>query len=146
MNSNLHELIIENLEAITRTASEFLEQTRLKQQPKVVAFLAPMGTGKTTFIKALCTEMGCSEVTNSPSFAIVNEYGVSDGAVVFHMDCYRLKDEQEALDLGFEEYLYSGCICLVEWPEVIASILPSDTLIVQIETLPNGSRRLFWEN
>lgn len=146
MNSNLHELIIEDLEAITRTASEFLKKTGLKQQPKVVAFLAPMGTGKTTFIKALCAEMGCSEITNSPTFAIVNEYGISDGAVAFHMDCYRLKNEQEALDLGFEEYLYSGYTCLVEWPEVIASILPSDTLIVQIETLPNGCRRLFWEN
>ena len=111
---------------------------------KVFAFDGPMGAGKTTFIKKLCEEMGTIDVVNSPTFAIVNVYDVEQPyrGAVYHFDCYRLKDIREALDLGAEEYLYSGNYCFIEWPEKIEALLPEETVLVKIVPMPNGDRRL----
>lgn len=108
---------------------------------RVLAFDAPMGTGKTTLIKALCEAMGSIDVVNSPTFAIVNVYDTDMGEVD-HFDCYRLKDIREAYDFGAEEYLYSGNWCFIEWPDIIDPLLPEDTVRVSIRTQENGDRLL----
>ena len=104
-----------------------------------------MGAGKTTFISELCREMGTNDVTNSPTFAIVNVYELINGDEIYHFDCYRLKDIREALDFGAEEYLYSGNYCFIEWPEKIEALLPEDTVYVRITPLENGDRKLVVE-
>ncbi len=109
---------------------------------RVFAFDAPMGAGKTTFIKQLCNELGTSDVVNSPTFAIVNVYDTPHDGEIYHFDCYRLKDIREAQDFGAEEYLYSGNICLIEWPDLIAPLLPEDTLYIHIRVSDNGDRIL----
>ena len=111
---------------------------------RVFAFDGQMGAGKTTFIKSLCEAMGTADVVNSPTFAIVNVYDVEQPyrGEVYHFDCYRLKDIREAIDFGAEEYLYSGNYCFIEWPEMIASLLPDDTVHIKITHTENGDRRL----
>ena len=111
---------------------------------RVFAFHGNMGAGKTTFIKQLCEDMGTQDVVNSPTFAIVNVYDVQTpySGEVYHFDCYRLKDLREAQDFGAEEYLYSGNYCFIEWPEMIAPLLPDDTVQVRIEVQENGNRIL----
>ena len=111
---------------------------------RVFAFDGQMGAGKTTFIKHLCEEMGTTDVVNSPTFAIVNVYDVQRPyrGEVYHFDCYRLKDIREAMDMGAEEYLYSGNYCFIEWPEMIEQLLPDDTVYVRILPQPNGDRQL----
>ena len=111
---------------------------------RVFAFHGNMGAGKTTFIKQLCEDMGTQDVVNSPTFAIVNVYDVQTpySGEVYHFDCYRLKDLREAQDFGAEEYLYSGNYCFIEWPEMIAPLLPEDTVQVRIEVQENGERKL----
>ena len=111
---------------------------------RVFAFHGNMGAGKTTFIKQLCEDMGTQDVVNSPTFAIVNVYDVQTpySGEVYHFDCYRLKDLREAQDFGAEEYLYSGNYCFIEWPEMIAPLLPDDTVQVRIEVQENGERKL----
>lgn len=111
---------------------------------RVLAFDGVMGAGKTTLIKQLVEEMGSTDVVNSPTFAIVNVYDVEQPyrGEVYHFDCYRLKNLREALDLGAEEYLYSGNYCLVEWPDVLSPILPEDTVWLKIVPQENGDRRL----
>jgi tRNA threonylcarbamoyladenosine biosynthesis protein TsaE len=111
-------------------------------QARTYAFNAPMGAGKTTFISELCREMGTNDVTNSPTFAIVNVYELNNGDEIYHFDCYRLKDIREALDFGAEEYLYSGNYCFIEWPDVIADILPQDTVTISIRVREDGTRSL----
>lgn len=114
----------------------------LHPDARVYAFHAPMGAGKTTFISELCHAMGTDDVTNSPTFAIVNVYETDQKAEIYHFDCYRLKDIREALDFGAEEYLYSGNYCFIEWPEIIEPILPNDTVDITIQVLSNGDRQL----
>lgn len=114
-------------------------------QARAYAFNAPMGAGKTTFISELCREMGTNDVTNSPTFAIVNVYELINGDEIYHFDCYRLKDIREALDFGAEEYLYSGNYSFIEWPEKIEALLPEDTVYVRITPLENGDRQLVVE-
>jgi tRNA threonylcarbamoyladenosine biosynthesis protein TsaE len=120
---------------------------------RVFAFDGKMGAGKTTFIKELCEVMGTEDVVNSPTFAIVNVYEVEairrlgekakgERQEVYHFDCYRIKDLREAMDMGAEEYLYSGNYCFIEWAEMIEPLLPEDTVWVKIEVLENGERKL----
>ena len=115
----------------------------LYPEKRVFAFYGQMGAGKTTFIKQLCNEMGIEDVVNSPTFAIVNvyEWPKTDNHAaaedVYHFDCYRLKNLQEALDLGAEEYLYSGCYCFIEWPEMIEELLPEEIVRVRISVEEN---------
>ena len=111
---------------------------------RVYAFEGQMGAGKTTFIKQLCEQMGSADVVNSPTFAIVNVYDVTQPyqGEVYHFDCYRLKDIREAMDFGAEEYLYSGNYCFIEWPTIIEPLLPDNTVWVKIVPQENGDRQL----
>ena len=108
---------------------------RLAEHP-VAAFYGHMGAGKTTLIKEIAAQLGVEEVVTSPTFALVNQYITSAGEPVFHFDFYRIDRIEEAFDLGYEEYFYSGAVCLIEWPEKIEELLPSDTLRIQISTSP----------
>jgi len=132
-------LKIEKLNSINSTARQFIEQIGDKT---VFAFNGKMGSGKTTFIKAICEELGVKETVNSPTFSIVNEYEAADKRIIYHFDCYRINKVQEALDLGAEEYLYSGNLCFIEWSENIASLLPDSLVNVNIEELENAIRNI----
>ena len=133
------ELEIQSLDTIHKTAQKFIE---LIGDNTVFAFNGKMGAGKTTFIKAICEVMGVKETVNSPTFSIVNEYESDEGRIIFHFDCYRINKVQEALDLGAEEYLYSGNLCFIEWSENIAPILPESIVNVNIEETENGKRKI----
>ncbi len=112
----------------------------------VFAFFGSMGAGKTTFIKAICSKLGVQNVVNSPTFAIVNEYEHPNGSPIFHFDFYRLNKAEEAIDIGFQEYIESGYLCLMEWPEKIENLLPEDCVYVHIESEENtGLRTIYWE-
>ena len=130
-------LKIESLETIRATARQFVN---LIGDSTVFAFNGKMGAGKTTFIKAICEVMGVKETVNSPTFSIVNEYEAADGRIIYHFDCYRITNIQEALDLGAEEYLYSGNLCFIEWSENIAPLLPDSIVNVDILEDENGIR------
>jgi len=132
-------LEIQCLDSIRETAEKFIAEIGEK---KVFAFNGKMGAGKTTFIKAICEAMGVKEIINSPTFSIVNEYEAADGKIIYHFDCYRINNIQEALDLGAEEYLYSGNLCFIEWSENIAPLLPDSLVNVNIEEIENGSRKI----
>ena len=106
----------------------------------VFAFYGKMGAGKTTFIRAVCEGLGVKDVINSPTFAIVNEYLSGGGEPIYHFDFYRIKRLQEVLDMGYEDYVYSGALCLMEWPELIENLLPDDAVRVVIEEQADGSR------
>lgn len=109
----------------------------------IFAFDAPMGTGKTTFIKALVESLGVTDIINSPTFSIINEYRSDDsGELIYHFDCYRLEKLDDALNLGVEDYLMSGALCLIEWPEVLREVLPGDTVEVSIREIEGGERIL----
>lgn len=137
------EVVIKDLQDLERAAREFLQKI---QGNSLVAFYAPMGAGKTTFTTAVCKALGVREdAISSPTFAIVNEYRAGDGAPVFHFDFYRITRNAEALDIGLYDYLDSGCLCLMEWPENIEELLPEETLKVHISVQPDGSRVLSWE-
>ncbi len=99
-----------------------------------------LGAGKTTFIKAICEELGVTDVINSPTFAIVNEYLSGEGEPIYHFDFYRIKREQEVLDIGYEDYVYSGNLCFMEWPELIEGLLPDDAVKVTIAEDAEGKR------
>lgn len=108
---------------------------------RVILFFAPMGAGKTTLINELCKQLGVTDQPSSPTFSIVNEYQSSNGSI-FHFDFYRLKDEGEAYDLGYEEYFYSGNYCFVEWPEKIMNLLPPTVISIFISVLKDGTRKI----
>lgn len=109
---------------------------------RVYVFYGKMGAGKTTFIKAICQYLGVEDVVSSPTFALINEYVTSAGEQVYHFDFYRIKNAYEALDIGFEEYLYSGAYCLVEWPEKVDGLLPGKHVAVRIEEQGQGIRKI----
>ena len=107
---------------------------------RVFAFYGAMGAGKTTLIKALCHELGSADYVTSPTFALINEYSTSNGSVIYHFDFYRIKKIEEAFDLGYEDYIYSGNYCFIEWPEMIESLLPDGIVEVRIREGENGIR------
>ncbi len=111
-------------------------------EKKIVAFYGEMGAGKTTLIKGICKQMGCTSNVTSPTFAIINEYSLDSNNSVFHFDFYRLQNFQELLDIGFEEYLFSGNYCFIEWPEISEPLLPENTLKIRIESQVDSKRIL----
>ena len=123
-------ITIPALSEIDRVAGEFLSAIGSRRH---VAFHAPMGGGKTTFIAALCRALGVEDDVNSPTFSIINEYRTKENSPVFHFDFYRIDDDRQACDLGLDEYFDSGALCLMEWPENVEAFLPDDTLHVEIE-------------
>ncbi len=133
------EIKINNINEINMAAKQFVDAMG---NNSVFAFYGKMGAGKTTFIKAVCEQLGVTDVINSPTFAIVNEYLDGRGEPIYHFDFYRIKRHQEVLDIGYEDYIYSGNICFMEWPELIEELLPEDAVKVTIEEDPDGSRRI----
>ena len=120
-------------------AKELLQQL---QQYNVWAFDAAMGSGKTTFIHALCDELGVRDAVGSPTFSIINQYQSAQGNIIYHLDLYRIKDEEEAIQAGVEDVLYSGDLCLVEWPDKAADLFPADTVHLSIEIIDANTRRI----
>ena len=133
---------INQIENIREAARQFVNEALPGHS--VIAFYGKMGAGKTTFIKALCEELGVEDVITSPTFAIVNEYEASEGAI-YHFDFYRIKRLEEVYDMGYEDYFYEpGALCLIEWPELIEELLPDTALRVSIIEEPDGSRNINW--
>jgi tRNA threonylcarbamoyladenosine biosynthesis protein TsaE len=110
---------------------------------KIFAFYGEMGAGKTTFIKALCKELHVVDTVNSPTFALINQYHDESDEPVFHFDFYRIKKIEEVMDIGYEDYFFSGSYCLIEWPEKIENLLPEETVKVLISVDETGSERVF---
>lgn len=134
---------IAGLEDLDRAAGEFLKAIG---NNSLIAFYAPMGAGKTTFTTAVCKALGVQEdAISSPTFAIVNEYRGGKGQPIYHFDFYRIERPEEALDIGLYDYLDSGELCLMEWPENIEGLLPEETLKVNIQVNADGSRTLSWD-
>ena len=133
---------ITNLSEIRQTAREFLAVVKGK---RIFAFYGAMGAGKTTFIKAICEELGSLDSVTSPTFTIVNEYITSDSDSLFHFDFYRIKTTEELFDFGFEEYISSGKYCFMEWPEKAEEALPPDTIVVKINVDPGSVRNIVIE-
>lgn len=132
------EIAITNLENIREAARKFVSGIG---ESTVLAFYGKMGAGKTTFIKAVCEELGVEDVITSPTFAIVNEYrSDTTGELIYHFDFYRIKKIDEVYDMGYEDYFYSGALCFIEWPELVEELLPGDALAVTIEEREDGSR------
>lgn len=131
---------VTSTEALPEAARTFV---RAIDQATVFAFYGKMGAGKTTFIKAVCEELGVTDVVNSPTFSIVNEYrSDTTGELIYHFDFYRIQRLEEVYDMGYEDYFYSGALCFVEWPELVDELLPGDAVKVQIEEQPDGSRTI----
>ena len=136
------EIKIQDIEHIREAAREFIEHIG---ERRVFAFYGKMGAGKTTFVKAICEELGVDDVITSPTFAIINEYTPSSlllppSSKIFHFDFYRIKKLEEVYDMGYEDYFYSGVLCFIEWPELIEEILPDDAVRVSITEQEDGSR------
>ena len=132
------EIKISDLDHIRETAREFIDNMGSR---KVFAFYGKMGAGKTTFIKAVCEELGVEDVITSPTFAIINEYSGKDDTI-YHFDFYRIKKLEEVYDMGYEDYFYSGALCFIEWPELIEELLPEDAVKVSIIEQEDGSRQV----
>lgn len=128
---------IKSLSEINNAARKFIEQIG---DNTVFALYGAMGAGKTTFIKAVCEELGVEETITSPTFAIVNEYKDGDGDSIYHFDFYRINKLEEAFDFGYEDYFYSGSLCFIEWPELVESILPENSVRIRISETDDGSR------
>ena len=134
------EIKIETLDNIREAAKQFIANIG---DSTVVAFYGNMGAGKTTFVKAVCEELGVDDVITSPTFSIVNEYrSEQTGELIYHFDFYRVKKIEEVYDMGFEDYFYSGALCFIEWPELCEEVLPDDTVKVSINEEPDGSRTI----
>ena len=135
----VNHLKIPDLTYLPGVASKLLE---LLEERRVVAFYGDMGAGKTTLIKAICDKLKVIDSTSSPSFGLINEYSLEKDLLVYHFDFYRIRSIEEAFDLGYEEYFYSGNYCFIEWPEKIQSLLPDDTVKISIRVNENDCRVL----
>lgn len=132
-----------SLEEIDKVAEEFIRYiSESDLQSNIFAFYGKMGAGKTTFIKAICKVLGVKDIVNSPTFTIINEYKSAKGFPIYHFDFYRINRLQEAYDIGTEDYFSGSGLCLIEWPEKIAEILPEDCIKVSITTNPDLSRTI----
>lgn len=134
----MKEITIDSLDDLSRVAHLIIESLNGRN---VVAFCGAMGAGKTTLISAMMEVMGSADTVTSPTFALVNQYYTSERKPVYHFDFYRINSVAEAFDMGYEEYFYSGDLCLVEWPERVEALLPDDVMIVRIEILSPSERR-----
>ena len=130
--------IIFSLDQLEEVAKQILDQN----PNKVILFHGEMGVGKTTLIKQLCKTLGVTDATSSPTFSLVNEYQTINNQIVYHFDFYRLNKEEEALDMGADDYLYSGNWCFIEWAEKIPNLIPDAHSVITIELLPDGKRSL----
>ncbi|MDQ6472814.1 tRNA (adenosine(37)-N6)-threonylcarbamoyltransferase complex ATPase subunit type 1 TsaE [Flavobacterium sp. LHD-80] len=130
--------IVFSLDQIQEVAQQILGSN----PKKIILFNGEMGVGKTTLIKQLCKSLGVQDATSSPTFSLVNEYYTTNNQIVYHFDFYRLNKETEALDMGVDDYLYSGNWCFIEWSEKIANLLPEEYSTINIELLPDGKREL----
>lgn len=138
------EIKITSLDNIREAAKQFIAAM---EDNTVFAFYGKMGAGKTTFIKAICEELGVTDVINSPTFAIVNEYRSDEtGELIYHFDFYRIKKLDEVYDMGYEDYFYSGALCFIEWPELVEEVLPGDAVKVTIEEVEDGTRSVRLES
>lgn len=136
------EIKIKDLDHIREAAREFICKMG---EGSVFAFYGSMGAGKTTFVKAICEELGVEDVITSPTFAIVNEYrSDSTGELIYHFDFYRIKKLEEVYDMGYEDYFYSGALCFIEWPELIEELLPEDAVRVTIKETEDGCRSVMF--
>lgn len=130
---------INDLSEIHQAARQFLAEI---DNQNVFAFYGDMGAGKTTFIKAVCEELGVQEPVTSPTFAIINEYRDKKGKSIYHFDFYRIKKLEEVFDFGYEDYFYSGNLCFIEWPELVESLLPENVVRLSLRQTENGARIL----
>jgi len=130
--------IIFSLDEIEQVAQKILTEN----PKKVILFYGNMGVGKTTLIKELAKKLGVNDTTSSPTFSLVNEYHISENQYIYHFDVYRLKSETEALDMGIDDYLYSGNWCFIEWAENIPNLIPDEHSIIKLELMPDTKRRL----
>ena len=130
-------LIVDDLEQLPKIAKEFLKRT---SPHKKFVFYAEMGVGKTTLIKELSLQLGVNDVVSSPTFSIVNEYLTKENCKIYHFDFYRLEDEQEAFDMGYEEYFFSDAYCFIEWPEKIPNLIEDDMIVVKMYL--DGNKRV----
>jgi len=129
----------DHLPQLTSIANKLIDQF---SDYRIFAFYGKMGAGKTTFIQSVCRNLGSKDNVTSPTFALINEYKTTQQQSIFHFDFYRIKDIEEAFDLGYEDYLYSGNYCLIEWPEMIEPLLPENIVKVKIEVDEDGSRNI----
>jgi tRNA threonylcarbamoyladenosine biosynthesis protein TsaE len=127
-----------DMERAAKTLLEYLATTGVK----VICFDAPMGAGKTTLINELCRQLGVTDKTSSPTFSIINEYITHSGATVYHADLYRVQDAEELLDIGFEDIVYSGNTCFIEWPNIASALLPDKTLTITIDLIDEDTRQI----
>lgn len=139
MNMKEHTITVSGLQDYPVAAKEFV---KLIGKGETFAFYGKMGSGKTTLIKSICEELGVEDTINSPTFAIVNEYGDRSGRTIYHFDFYRIKSVAEVYNMGYEEYVYSDAICFMEWPELIEELLPEQCIRVYIEENADSSRTI----
>lgn len=132
-------ILVDSLSDLTQVAQQIIDH--LSERP-VVAFFGAMGAGKTTLIREIAEQMSVDDNVTSPTFAIVNQYQTQDRQTIYHFDFYRINRLEEAYDMGYEEYFYSGDVCLIEWPEKVAELLPDNTLKITIEIIDETSRRI----
>ncbi len=130
---------INTIDELPQAAEAFLKHF---PNERLFAFYGKMGSGKTTLIKALCRALGSTDPITSPTFALVNEYSTAGNERIFHFDFYRIKSMEEALDIGFDDYIYSGKYCMMEWPENIEDLLPEEIVKVEIEVLDSSARTI----